>query len=642
MFRLCARVARGTALTRRFFLCSICLPIEAEGKQMPIAVDSETFLIVPGCLAPPLVCISTSRGELWHGNDAETRDRLVALLQTEVIVGHNIAFDMAVFAAKWPELLPLIFEAYQADRITDTMLREKLSHIALGVYRGYFNPDGSAVKYLYSLADVAKRRLNRDLDKTTWRTGYAELVHLPLAAWPDGARQYAIDDAVTTFDVWQSQENDAARLLRDQYRQARAAWWLHLTSAWGLKTDPAGVRRFKEQVEAELADARDICISAGIVRKNGTRDTKAAAKIMQAACRAANMPVPTTEKGAVKLDRGSCEKLDHPVLSAYARLSSLGKQLSTDLPLLESGATKPVQARFETLLETGRTSSSPNIQNLPRKGGMRECFVPRAGYVFAAADYEQMELRTVAQVCLAMFRQSRLAKALNDGIDPHLEMAARILNIPYDEALKRKKAGDSDVDNARQTAKVANFGFPGGLGIARFCDYAKNSYGVTISENEAANLKKTWLASWPEFQQYFNWIANICEQQLNPTVEQLYVERYRGGVSFTEACNSMFQGLAADAAKNAGFLIAKACYIETDSPLFGSRIVNFVHDEIIIETPEEKAHEAAMELARLMVDGASVLMPDVPPKVEPLLMRRWSKKAKPLHDEQERLVPWDG
>lgn len=606
-----------------------------------IALDTETALIEAGRLAPPLICVTFSDGTIMHGNDPATMDRVADLLSREPIVGHNVAFDMAVFAAKWPDLLPVIFAAYEADRITDTMLREKLQHIALGVYRGYKKVNGETVKLGYSLADIAKRRLDRVLDKTTWRTGYAELAHLPIDAWPQGAKDYAIGDAITTFDIWQDQEKEGRELVADQYRQARAAWWLHLASAWGLKTDPAAVRRFKEQVEAEMAEAQAECVRARIVRPNGTRDTKAAARLMEAACKSANMEVPRTEKGGVALDRGSCEKTGHPILLAYAKLSSLGKQLSTDLPLLESGATKPIQARFETLLETGRTSSSPNIQNLPRKGGMRECFVPRAGYVFASADYEQMELRTVAQVCITQFGHSRLGEALNRGLDPHLEMAARILGIDYDEALRRKKEGDDAVDAARQTAKVANFGFPGGLGAGRLVEFAKAIYGVTLSEFEAAQLKRTWLASWPEFQNYFRWMGNICEQ-INPTVEQLYVGRRRGGISYTEGCNSMFQGLAADAAKNAGFIISKACYIEPGSPLYGSRIVNFVHDEIIIETPEEKAHEAAIELARLMVEGASVLMPDVPPKVEPLLMRRWSKKAKPMKDETGRLVPWDG
>ncbi|NCX22192.1 MAG: S1 RNA-binding domain-containing protein, partial [Betaproteobacteria bacterium] len=100
------------------------------------------------------------------------------------------------------------------------------------------------------------------------------------------------------------------------------------------------------------------------------------------------------------------------------------------------------------------TSSSPNIQNLPRKGGMRECFVPRPGYVFAAADYEQMELRTVAQVCLAQFHFSRLAEALNAGLDPHLEMAARIVGVSYEEALRRKKAGDEAIRDFKKGDEV--------------------------------------------------------------------------------------------------------------------------------------------------------------------------------------------
>lgn len=609
---------------------------------MVVAFDTETALIVPGRLAPPLVCVSIYDGEtpeLWHANDPKTKARVTEILNTEV-VGHNVAFDMAVFAAKWPDLLPTIFRAYEENRVTDTMLREKLQHIGLGVYRGYKKVNGETVKLGYSLADIAKRRLNRDLDKTTWRTGYFDLLPLPLHEWPEGARQYAIYDAMTTYAIWQDQQGEGKELLEDQYRQARAAWWLHLASAWGLKTDATAVEKFRQEVQAELGEAQNICVQAGIVRKNGTRDTKAAGRLMEHVCHQRGQLVPRTEKGAIALDRASCEELNHPVLSAYARLSSLSKQLSTDLPLLAAGVHKPIQARFETLLETGRTSSSPNIQNLPRKGGMRECFVPRPGYVFASADYEQMELRTVAQVCLAMFGHSRLAEALNEGLDPHLEMAARIVGVSYEEALRRKKAGDEAIDNARQTAKVANFGFPGGLGAARLVEFASGTYGVEMTEADAHQLKRVWLQSWPEFQHYFAWIGGICDQ-LNPTIEQLYVGRRRGGVSYTEACNSMFQGLAADAAKNAGFLISKACYVEPSSPLFGSRIVNFVHDEIIIETPEEKAHEAAMELARLMVDGAIVLMPDVPPKVEPLLMRRWSKKAKPIRDEQGRLVPWD-
>ena len=94
--------------------------------------------------------------------------------------------------------------------------------------------------------------------------------------------------------------------------------------------------------------------------------------------------------------------------------------------------------------------------------------------------------------------------------------------------------------------------------------------------------------------------------------------------------------------------------MDRDSPLYGCRLVNYVHDEFILECPEERAHEAVMELQRLMVEGAAPYLPDVPPTVsKPIVARCWSKKAqqvweigkpgnkhKPANDT-DRLVPWD-
>ena len=127
------------------------------------------------------------------------------------------------------------------------------------------------------------------------------------------------------------------------------------------------------------------------------------------------------------------------------------------------------------------------------------------------------------------------------------------------------------------------------------------------------------------------------------TVETLFTRRIRGGASYCAACNNGFQALGADCAKNAGFLVAYAEYADETSPLYGSRTVAFIHDELIVETDDnEKAHDAAHELARLMVVGANEFLPDVPiplAKMEPLLMRRWSKKAEPVIVDG-RLVPW--
>jgi DNA polymerase-1 len=260
--------------------------------------------------------------------------------------------------------------------------------------------------------------------------------------------------------------------------------------------------------------------------------------------------------------------------------------------------------------------------------------------VFAAADYSQFELRTLSQVCIFNGWKSRMGEALNSGFDPHLEVAALILGISYEDALERHKAADDEVYRARQTGKVANFGYPGGLGYARLVEFAKSQYGVIINEDEARELKQHWYQAWPEMEVYLNWIGQLCEEE-SPIIKQIYSNRFRGGMGFCDTANTFFQGLAADAAKSAGFLIARECYTDRESVLYGSRLVNFVHDEFILEVLEAVAAEAAERLAELMCEGAAPFLPDVPPVAEPLLMRRWSKKAKEIRDENGRLVPWE-
>lgn len=597
---------------------------------MITAIDTETALIAPGLLAPPLACLTTAGegGERLH-SWRDARDVVRTILNSGcTIVGHNVAYDAAVLGAEFPELLPEIVRAYDEDRVEDTLLRQKLIDLAAGRL-------GERHGHRYSLDALSQRHLGVELDKTTWRLGYGELRDVPLDEWPEGAREYAMTDALVTLHVHAAQEA-GREWLRDQHRQACSAFWLHLTSAWGLVTDPEAVRRFADGVRCEREALAAALIEAGLKRPNriikagkrkgqvveDARDTKAAQARIVAAYAAKGQPHPTTEKGAPALDEDACLKSGDPVLRSWAQFGSAEHRLSTDVPLLERSI---INARFNSLLETGRTSSSPNVQNLPRDGGMRECFVPRPGYVFAACDYVGLELRTWAQTCLTLLGGSRMATVLNANEDPHCMIAAAILGCSYDEAVRRKK--DPDGDNARQCGKVCNFGFPGGLGPPRLVHFAALSYKVILTEAEAKQLKDLWLGTWPEARHYLAHINRVVDCP-NPRIEQLYSGRFRAGVSYCEAANTYFQGLGADAAKAAGWLVCKACYVDEASPLFGSRIVNFVHDELILEVPEELGHECLEELERLMITGAAPWLPDVPPKVEGVLMSRWSKGAK--------------
>ena len=653
-----------------------------------VAWDTETCLIRPGVLAPELVCLTATvdRGpaKIWHVSDPALLETFESwLTDPEVLlVGQNVAYDMAVMGAHSPDLLPHIFEAYKANRVTDTMIRAKLLDIAAGTYRGKLGDGNRWIKYDYSLEALARRYLGKTLDKDTWRLRYGELISTPLDQWPAGAIEYPLSDAVHTRDLYfvEEEQNGKSRVgdcLLDQFRQTYSAFCLHLVSAWGLRTSSAGVDSFEASVGAAYEEVKARLITAGLVRPNGVRNTLAAKNRMVEVCEAEGLTLRVTEARQVCLDADACEASGDPLLQDYAELSTLSKVLSTDVVMLRSGTASPIHTRFD-LAETGRvTSSKPNVQNVRRLPGIRECFVPREGYVFAQADYDGLELRTLAQVCVHLFAKSALADALNSGLDPHLALAASILGISYEEAKERKK--DKDVDAARQTAKVANFGFPGGLGIKKLVLFARKSYGVLLTEESARDLKNQWLTRWPEMANYFQHVSSLdntkqevaaildkWQQSLDkeptdsefkkatamaraivmrsgnvPVLRQLQSRRVRGGATYTAMCNSYFQGLGSDATKEALRLITEACYVDTDSPLFGCRVVNYIHDEFILEVPEGPgAHDAAEELARLMVKGANIWLPDVPAKTEPLLMRYWSKEAKRVVDDEGRLIPW--
>jgi DNA polymerase I-like protein with 3'-5' exonuclease and polymerase domains len=279
------------------------------------------------------------------------------------------------------------------------------------------------------------------------------------------------------------------------------------------------------------------------------------------------------------------------------------------------------------LVDSGRTSARrPNVQQVSRDGGLRECYIARPGHVFIGADYDTLEMRSLAQVAYRMFGTSRMRDVLIEGRDLHLDFAAKLLGISYDEAVRRYAEGDQEVKAARQFAKVADFGFPGGLGAATFTEYAQG-YGLDMTEAEARRLKDQFVVAWPEMGPYFRAAGDVTAAD-NPkrTWAIQGYGRARGNITYTRACNTPFQGLAADGAKEALWLVQKACWTPGDA-LCGSRIALFVHDEIIIETPESDLKRKGERLVECMVEGMQRWIPDVPITAEPVVMRRWSKDA---------------
>ena len=146
--------------------------------------------------------------------------------------------------------------------------------------------------------------------------------------------------------------------------------------------------------------------------------------------------------------------------------------------------------------------------------------------------------------------------------------------------------------------RQCNFGMPGGLGAEKLVLFARKSYGVLLTEERARELKAQWLERWPEMKRFFQHVSDLMDENTGEgQVNQLFSNRIRSGCHYTAAANSFFQGLGADAAKRAHYLVIRACYAEPSSVLYGSRAVNFVHDESILEVDDnELAHDKAVEV----------------------------------------------
>jgi len=656
----------------------------------PLALDTETALIGIGQLAPPLTCAtwaySTAQsGLLWVGSPT-CRGMIENLLSdpTIMIVGLNTAYDTAVIGAEWPDLLPKIFDAYESNRITDVGLRQKLIDIAHGKFRGYTDSiTEEFTSHEYSIAALAERYMFKTRDKDTHRLGFGELRDVPPEQWPQGAAEYAIEDACDTIEIFQYQEPEK-QFLDDQFRQARAAFGLHLISCWGIRTSEQNIESFRKTTEEAFRHALKVCKEANFVRPDGTRDTKVAKARMIQVMEELGAPTkktdtfielrrkrdsngviltPRDEKNladpffGISIDEEACLSSADDSLIAYSQVSSLKTVVEVHIPALRNGIEYPIQPRFEPLVETGRTSCKGHdpkqatngyqLHNVRRLPGIRECFTARPGKLFIEADYSGLELHTWAQSCLYALGESELAKALNKKIDPHLVLAATMLDTSYENTIARYKAGDEKVagtQGARQFAKIGNFGFQGGMSADTFRAWARVQYKTKFSKEEADHIRASWYQTWPESESYFRWIKAQCDQAGGyATVTQFQSNRVRGLITFTIAANTFFQGLGADATKAALFAIQRECYVDKWSPLYDCRMVNYVHDSYTLEVPEdlELANAAAKRLVDVMIEEATKWLPDVPPRAEVTLSKHWSKKAKAVKNEQGLLIPWE-
>lgn len=268
--------------------------------------------------------------------------------------------------------------------------------------------------------------------------------------------------------------------------------------------------------------------------------------------------------------------------------------------------------------------------------------IARPGHVLCAADLDTVELRALAQTCLELLGWSEMAAALQRGEDLHLALGAEILGVDYATAKALYEQNEKTVLDARQDAKPPNFGFPGGMGAKKFAQNYndhKDENAPPMTLERALFLREAWFRRWPEMRDYLAHAGQITDAVFGThTVVQPWSGRIRGGVDYCAAANTYFQGRVADGTKLALWRLARACYVDVASPLFGSRLILFLHDEVILEVPEYRAAECADEIVKILCAAVQEVIPDIPITSAAVLMRRWYKGAKPVR-VNGRLVP---
>lgn len=635
-----------------------------------VVFDVETFRIRAGMAAPKLVCMAYDDGEkeeILLREEAIQKFRRWIHDPDVILVGQSVAYDLGIMIAEDFSLAPMICAAIEAGRIKCTKLREKILAIAKGELKFEWDEDlHQWKKTSFDLNRLLYRRTGEFHKKKDdpWQLRFGELDGIPVPWWPQGDEKnpgpaaYVLGDIRKTKVIFESQEEEVQpEGIPGETLEVKADFALNIMRIWGVRTDLEAVKKFEAELRKDYEKQVKIALGLDdkikipyplmrVTRKGASKTMAAIRRRIEEHYDQHGMAISYTAKGAIQTDR---EQLlnrrnknvpQDPGLKAVAEVGRLGKLLNTYVKILHRGTHKPITPGWNTPLDSFRTScADPNLQNGPRASAFRPCFVPRQGWVFVFCDYDTIEMRTLAQTCLDLGFESELAVALNADKDVHVDLAADMLGIDYDEAIKRYEAEDPmlfGANSSRQYSKIGNYGLGGGMGPDAFRDYARG-YDIDLTHDQCLEIHQGFRRKWSEMPQYFAHCSALCESD-GGEVEFLVHPRtglVRGQVRYTATCNHFFQHLAAIGAKSALWAVVKETIAVPESPLYGCRAWLFNHDEIGLEVPYywwgvKRSHAAVKRLQEVMIAEMKVWVPDIKIGASPVMVRRWYKGAKPV------------
>ena len=312
-----------------------------------------------------------------------------------------------------------------------------------------------------------------------------------------------------------------------------------------------------------------------------------------------------TPSGVPSTDEDVLQKLalDYPlakVLLDYRGLAKLKSTYTDKLPRMVHPVTGRVHTNYaQAVAVTGRLASNePNLQNIPIRTAegrrIREAFIAPAGHSIVSADYSQIELRIMAHIS----QDAGLLRAFAQGEDIHRATGSEIFGVPLETVSSEQ----------RRYAKIINFGLI----------YGMSEFGLStqlgIERAAARAYMDRYFARYPG-------VADYMQRTRKTARENRYVETVLGRRLWLPeinsangmrrqgaeraAINAPMQGTAAD--------IIKLAMIEVHDWLrrhnLRSKLIMQVHDELVLEVPENEIETIKRELPLLMGNVAQLQVP---------------------------------
>lgn len=489
--------------------------------------------------------------------------------ESKLKVFHNAAFD-----GLW-----LITKGYPVVNYTDTMVMSQVYH--------------NKARSNNSLQALSLSHLNIVLDKTlqndaNWQ---GELT--------DEHKAYALKDAEVTFKLYQTLRQKVSEKHLDVVlnREINALPAIIELNQHGIPFDYAGWSVVLEELAQESIQLEEEIHDLLEVEDLSLNSPK---QLIEAFAKQGLQLESTADEALAKYE------VDHVAIQPLRKYKKLKKQMSTYGEKLKQQIDTDGRVRGQWRLigtNTSRMScKQPNLQGLP---SIAKPYVKAPkGSVFIIADYSTIELRVLAELT----QDEALMTAFLDKKDLHKLTARAIFNKADHEVI---------TDDERAIGKIVNFGLVYGMTAYGLQKKIQSATKKAITLQEAENFRKRYFELYPS-------VLTYQDKMLRASFIQTLGGRYwsKDTTELKPGAISRFnypvQGTAAEGFKEALALLMNEKPAEW-------KLIAAIHDEIVLEVPEEAANEAENLLVKIMKQAMQSLVPSVPIEVECNVSHYWAK-----------------